>query len=114
MEEYFANNPEEQRGHEQDEDADDVQIVSQSTGTSTIATASMIVTPASSAPSRKGSKGTKRSGRKYSTRREQHRELKIGKEKDDRERLTKLLLSLKLSRTNSASNISNILLNELN
>ena len=58
MEEYFANNPEEQQGHEQDEDADDVQIVSRSTATPTIATGSMIVTPASSTPSMKGSKGT--------------------------------------------------------
>ena len=58
MEEYFANNPEEQRGHEQDEDADDVQIVSPSTGTPTTAAASMKVTPSSSAPSMKGNKGT--------------------------------------------------------
>jgi hypothetical protein len=49
---------EEQREHEQDEDADNMQIVSPSTGTSTTVVASMKITPASSVPSMKGSRGT--------------------------------------------------------
>jgi len=72
VEEYFANNPEEQRGHEQDEDADDVQIVSPSMRTPTTSAASTKVPPTSSTPSMKGSKGRKRtewSGRKYNIRR---------------------------------------------
>ncbi|KAG0523598.1 hypothetical protein BDA96_07G136400 [Sorghum bicolor] len=59
-EEYFAKNPEEQSDHEQnEEDADDVQILSPTVGSPTSTVATMKVALASSAPNMNGTKGKK-------------------------------------------------------